>query len=93
MVRRAHAGPLPFGEAGGGLIHARLALGGGLGICLAVSLLVVQVAQVAPVAPTQNADQQKSVQEAFEIMASSDNSDADSSSSSAPSTSWQDSSL
>ena len=70
----------------------RWALGGGLGICLAVSLLVVQVAQVAPVAPTQNADQQKSVQEAFEIMASSDNSDNDTTSSS-PTTSWQDSSL
>jgi hypothetical protein len=70
----------------------RWALGGGLGICLAVSLLVVQVTHVAP-AQAQNADQQKSVQEAFEIMASSDNSDNDASSSSAPSTSWQDSSL
>jgi len=39
---------------------------------------------------TQDADQQKNVQEAFEIMASSDNSDTDSSASSA---SWQDSSL
>ena len=70
----------------------RWALGGGLGICLAVSLLVVQVTQVAPV-QAQNADQQKSVQEAFEIMASNDNSDNDASSSSAPTTSWQDSSL
>ena len=69
----------------------RWALGSGLGLCLAVSLLVVQVKQVAPVqAP--NADQQKSVQEAFEIMASSDNSDNDTTSSS-PTTSWQDSSL
>jgi hypothetical protein len=68
----------------------RWALGSGLGICLAVGLLVVQVAQVAPV-HAQNADQQKSVQEAFEIMASNDNSDNDSSS--ASSTSWQDSSL
>ena len=67
----------------------RWALGSGLGLCLAVSLLVVQVKQVAPVqAP--NADQQKSVQEAFEIMASVDNTDSDSSSAS---TSWQDSSL
>ena len=66
----------------------RWALGGGLGICLAVSLLVVQVAQVAPV-QAQNADQQKSVQEAFEIMASNDNSDNDTS---ASTTSWQDSS-
>ena len=68
----------------------RWALGGGLGICLAVSLLVVQVSQVAPDDQTQNADQQKNVQEAFEIMASNDNSDNDTSSSS---TSWQDSSL
>ncbi len=67
----------------------RWALGGGLGICLAVSLLVTQVTHVAPAQP-QNADQQKSVQEAFEIMASVDNSDTDSS---AASTSWQDSSL
>ncbi|HEX4141143.1 MAG TPA: hypothetical protein VHY09_12395 [Candidatus Methylacidiphilales bacterium] len=70
----------------------RWVLGGGLGICLAVSLLVVQVTQNAPV-QAQNADQQKSVQEAFEIMASSDNSDNDTSASSASSTSWQDSSL
>ena len=68
----------------------RWALGGGLGICLAVSLLVVQVSQVAPDDQTQNADQQKNVQEAFEIMASNDNSDNDSSS--ASTTSWQDSS-
>jgi hypothetical protein len=67
----------------------RWALGGGLGICLAVSLLVTQVTHVAPAQP-QNSDQQKSVQEAFEIMASVDNSDTDSS---AASTSWQDSSL
>ena len=63
----------------------RWALGGGLGICLAVSLLVTQVAPER----TQNVDQQKSVQEAFEIMASNDNSDTDTS---APATSWQDSS-
>ena len=59
---------------------------------LAVSLLVVQVKPVAP-AQSQNVDQQRSVQEAFEIMASSDNSDSDSSTSSSASTSWQDSSL
>jgi len=70
----------------------RWALGGGMGLCLAVSLLVVQVTQVAPV-PTPNADQQKSVQEAFAIMASSDNSDNDTTAPSASSTSWQDSSL
>jgi hypothetical protein len=68
----------------------RWALGGGLGVCLAVTLLVTQVAQVSPVQKP-NVDQQKSVQEAFEIMASIDNSDTDSSVSS--STSWQDTSL
>jgi hypothetical protein len=67
----------------------RWALGGGLGVCLAVSLLVTQVTHVAPV-QSQNVDQQKNVQEAFEIMASIDNSDTDSA---ATSTSWQDSSL
>jgi len=61
----------------------RWALGGGLGICLAMSLLVTQVTPDQ----TQNVDQQKNVQEAFEIMASNDNSDNDTSS-----TSWQDSS-
>ena len=66
----------------------RRVLGGGLGICLAVTLVVAQVTQVAPV-QTQGVDQQKNVQEAFEIMASSDNSDTDSQ---ASSTSWQDSS-
>ena len=63
------------------------ALGGGLGFCLAVVLLGTQ-------SPPENEkvaekiDKQKSVQEAFEIMASVD-SDSDSSSPS----SWQDSSL
>jgi len=66
----------------------RWALGGGLGISLAVTLMATQV-QVGPV-QSQNVNQQKSVQEAFEIMASTDNSDADSATSS---TSWQDSSL
>jgi len=70
----------------------RWALGSGLGICLAVSLLVVQVKPVAPV-QSQNVDPQRNVQEAFEIMASSDNSDSDSSTSTSASTSWQDSSL
>lgn len=67
----------------------RWALGGGLGICLAVTLLVAQVSHVTPV-PSDQASQQKNVQEAFEIMASIDNSDTDSP---ASSTSWQDSSL
>jgi hypothetical protein len=67
----------------------RWALGGGLGVCLAVILLVTQVVHIVPAQP-QNVDQQKSVQEAFQIMASVDNSDTDSSASSA---SWQDSSL
>jgi hypothetical protein len=67
----------------------RWALGGGLGVCLAIGLMVAQVGHVAPV-QAQDPDQQKNVQEAFEIIASSDNSDTDSS---ASSTSWQDSSL
>ncbi len=64
----------------------RWALGGGLGICLAVSLLVAQIAQVH----TEKVDEQKNVQEAFEIMASIDNGSSDSDASSSP---WQDSSL
>ena len=71
----------------------RWVLGSGLGVCLAVGLLVVQVKQVAAPVTAPSADQQKSVQEAFEIMASSDNSDNDATSPSASSTSWQDSSL
>jgi hypothetical protein len=67
----------------------RWALGGGFGVCLAVGLLVAQIGPVAP-APSQPVDDQKNVQEAFEIMASIDNSDTDTSSSS---TTWQDSSL
>lgn len=63
----------------------RWALGGGLGVCLAVGLLVTQM-QV----PAEKVDRHKSVQEAFEIVASMNNSDTDSS---ASSSSWQDSSL
>jgi len=64
----------------------RWALGGGLGVCLAVFLLVPHK---HPAAAT--VEQNKNVQEAFEIMASMDTS-SDSSSSPTPST-WQDSSL
>jgi hypothetical protein len=64
----------------------RWALGGGLGICLAVSLLVSQVS----VPQSQQVEQHKNVQEAFEIVASMNNADTDSS---ASSSSWQDSSL
>jgi len=59
----------------------RWVFGGGLGVCLAAGLLVAQM-------NSQKADDQKKVQEAFEIMATMDN-DTDSSSS----PSWQDSSL
>jgi hypothetical protein len=64
----------------------RWALGGGVAICLALTLAVTQ--QVHQV-QADKVDNQKNVQEAFEIIASIDNSDSDSSSS----TSWQDSSL
>jgi len=60
----------------------RWALGGGLGLSLAVGLLAAQI-------HADKVDKQKNVQEAFEIMASIDT-DSDSSSSSS---SWQDSSL
>jgi len=72
----------------------RWALGGGLGVCLAIGLMVAQVqtqvqqTRVQAQVQTENVDKQKTVQEAFEIMASL-NSDSDSSSSSP----WQDSSL
>lgn len=59
----------------------RWALGGGLGLCLALVLMVAQI-------HSEKVDKQKNVQEAFEIMASLDT-DSDSSSSSP----WQDSSL
>jgi len=64
----------------------RWVLGGGLSVCLAVFLLVPQSPHVHP-AP---AAEQKSVQDAFQILASFDSSDSDSSSSTS---SWQDSSL
>ncbi len=63
----------------------RWTLGGGLGVCLAIFMLVPH----APV-PATAPDQQKDVQEAFAIMASIDNSDSSSSSSTST---WQDSSL
>ena len=64
----------------------RWALGGGVAICLALILAVTP--QLQPLAP--KADDQKGVQEAFQIIASIDNTDADSSSSSST---WQDTSL
>ncbi len=63
----------------------RWALGGGLGVCLAVVLLMPQASSNSTVP-----EKQKNVQEAFEIMASMDTSDSTSSS---PTSSWQDSSL
>ena len=62
----------------------RWVLGGGMAVSMAVALMVNQV----QTQQAEKADNQKSVQEAFEIMASIDT-DSDSS----PSTSWQDSSL
>jgi hypothetical protein len=64
----------------------RWVLGGGAAICMALALAVTQ--QVQNQAP--KADDQKGVQEAFQIIASIDNTDSESSSSS---TTWQDSSL
>jgi hypothetical protein len=58
----------------------RWVLGGGMAVAMAVGLMVAQV-------NSQKEDQQKNVQEAFEIVASVD---TDSDSSSSP---WQDSSL
>jgi hypothetical protein len=68
----------------------RWALGGGLSVCLAIVLLVPHNRSEAVVP-----EQQKNVQEAFEIMASMDNSASDSASSSStsPTSTWQDSSL
>jgi len=67
----------------------RWALGGGLGVCLAVFLLVPQK-QAASIAP---ADQKK-VQDAFAVLASisPSDADADADSTSTTSSSWQDSS-
>jgi len=65
----------------------RWALGGGLGVCLAVVLLMPQPQALSVSAVP---DKQKNVQEAFEIMASLDTPDSSSSSSTS---SWQDSSL
>jgi hypothetical protein len=60
----------------------RWAWGGGIGVCLAVGLMVAQM-------HSESVDKQKNVQEAFEIVAS-----MDSGNDSAPSSaSWQDSSL
>ncbi|MCE0522075.1 MAG: hypothetical protein LV480_04115 [Methylacidiphilales bacterium] len=65
----------------------RWALGGGLGVCLAV-LLMVPRSPFSPPAPAAN---QQNVQEAFAIMASVGSSDSDSDSDSSSSSSWQDS--
>jgi hypothetical protein len=82
-------------ESGGMVSLARVwrwALGGGVAICLALTLAVTQQVQHTH---TEKVDNQKNVQEAFEIIASIDNSssDSDSSSSSASPSTWQDSSL
>jgi len=85
MARCRHEGL--GGEATGMISLSKLArmwrwaLGGGLALSMALVLLMTQI-------QSEKVDQQQSVQEAFEIMASID-SDSDSSSSS----SWQDSSL
>jgi hypothetical protein len=60
----------------------RWAFGGGLGLCLALVFMLVQI-------HSEQVNKQKNVQEAFEIMASIEP-DTDSSSSSS---SWQDTSL
>ena len=86
MARCRHEG------LGGGMTSAtvariwRWALGTGVAVSMAVALMVNQV----QTEKTVKVDNQKSVQEAFEIMASID---TDSDSSSSTSTSWQDSSL
>jgi len=65
----------------------RWALGGGMGLCMAMAFLVAQM-------HAEQMNKQKNVQEAFEIMASIDT-DSDSSVTASPSSSssWQDSSL
>ena len=62
----------------------RWALGGGLGLCLAVALMAGQIPGSSP-----SAEKQQKVQEAFEIMANLDSPEAEDSSSSTE----QDSSL
>ena len=78
IERQLEKGWTPLGRAW------RWVLGGGLGVCLAA---VLMVAQVHPNPPA--VDNQKNVQEAFEIVA---NLGPDTDSPSTPST-WQDSSL
>jgi hypothetical protein len=84
LVRCRHEGL--GGETSAGFSLSKLArmwrwaLGGGLALSMAVTLVVTQI-------QSEKVDTQKNVQEAFEIMASID-SDSDTSSSS-----WQDSSL
>jgi len=64
----------------------RWALGGGLALAMAVALVVPP-----PQVQSEKVDDQKNVQDAFEIVANLDTTDADSSSST--SSSWQDTSL
>ena len=79
-------------DSGGTVSLARVwrwALGGGVAICMALTLAVTQ--QVGQV-HTATVDNQKNVQEAFEIIASIDNNSSSDSDSSSSST-WQDSKL
>jgi hypothetical protein len=79
-ARQMEKGWAPFGRVW------RWALGGGLGVCLAAVVTMTQI-QLRPNPPA--ADDQKNVQEAFEIVANV-GSDSDSASTS---TTWPDSSL
>ena len=86
MARCRHEGLGTDGTAASAVMRIwRWVLGGGLAATMAVVLMVNQV----HTQKTETVTNQKSVQEAFEIMASIDT-DSDSSSSSS---SWQDSSL
>jgi len=79
-------------DSGGTVSLARVwrwALGGGVAICMALTLAVTQ--QVGQV-HTATVDNQKNVHEAFEIIASIDNNSSSDSDSSSSST-WQDSKL
>jgi hypothetical protein len=67
----------------------RWAIGGGLGVALAVVVLVTQIHSTVVMEP----NKQKDVQDAFQILATVDTDPDSSSSSSSSSTSWQDSSL